>query len=86
MINAQKLEDHAEKYVSEYLKCKQSFLYFCRKYVKIELPGGDVPLIPYGAQENFVAEIIKKHFIFVLKSRQIGISTIIQNKKLFFFI
>jgi len=78
MINAQKLEDHAEKYVSEYLKCKQSFLYFCRRYVKIELPGGDVPLIPYGAQENLVMEILKKHFVFVLKSRQIGISTIIQ--------
>ena len=77
-MNVQKLEDHAQKYVSEYLKCKKSFIYFCHKYVKIELPGGDVPLIPYGAQEKLVFEILKKHFVFVLKSRQIGISTIIQ--------
>lgn len=67
-----------EQYVSEFLKCKRSFNYFCKKYIKIELPGGDVALNPYMAQSNLINLINNDHFILVLKSRQIGISTIIQ--------
>lgn len=76
--NDKEVKDVAEKFVVEYLKCKSSFDYFCEKYVLIEMPGGDVPLKPYKPQSKLVNKIINDHFVLVLKSRQIGISTIIQ--------
>ena len=33
------LKQLAQKYVEEFIKCKSSFDYFCRRYVLIELPG-----------------------------------------------
>jgi len=73
-----KREKEVEDLVSEYMKCKNDFVYFCQKYVFIELPGGDVLLNPYRKQTELVDLILKKHFVLVLKSRQIGVSTIIQ--------
>jgi len=75
---AKKFEDSAEKYVVEFLRCKKSFDYFCEKYILIETPGGDRLLKPYAPQSNLIEAINKDHYIVVLKSRQIGISTIIQ--------
>lgn len=72
------LQNQAQKFVSEYLKCKASFDYFCSKYILIEMPGGDVPLKPYKPQSKLIDLINKDHYALVLKSRQIGISTIIQ--------
>ena len=74
----QKIKDRAEEIVVEFLKCKNSFLYFCSRYIFIELPGGDVPLIPYTPQRNLIDLIDRFKYVLVLKSRQIGISTIIQ--------
>ena len=68
----------ADKYVSEFLKCKSDFDYFCRNYILIEIPGKDVKLKPYRKQVELVNLIEEKHYVLVLKSRQIGISTIIQ--------
>jgi len=68
----------AQKYVTEYLKCKQSFTYYCANYVLIELPGGDQYLNPYVPQKNLIDLINSEHYVLVLKSRQIGISTIMQ--------
>jgi hypothetical protein len=68
----------ADKYVSEFLKCKSDFDYFCRNYVFIELPGKDQLLNPYGKQTELVDLIEREHYVLVLKSRQIGISTVIQ--------
>ena len=67
-----------DKRVTEYLQCKNDFSYYCRNYVLIELPGGDVFLNPYGKQDDLIDYINKNRFVIVLKSRQIGISTIIQ--------
>lgn len=68
----------ADKYVTEYLHCKSDFEYFCKTYILIEIPGKDVHLKPYRKQVELVNLIEEKHYVLVLKSRQIGISTIIQ--------
>ena len=68
----------ADKYVTEFLKCKNDFDYFCRHYILIEIPGRDVHLKPYRKQTELINLVEEKHYVLVLKSRQIGISTIIQ--------
>ena len=73
-----KLQKQAQWYVSEYLKCQSSFDYFCRHYVYLELPGGDVLFNPYAKQSELIELITKEHYVITLKSRQIGISTVIQ--------
>ena len=72
------IQGMADKYISEFLRCKADFHYFCRHYVFIEVPGKDVLLQPYRKQVELVNLIDQKHYVLVLKSRQIGISTIIQ--------
>lgn len=73
-----KVQSQAQKYVQEWLNCKASFDYFCEKYILIEMPGGDINLKPYKPQSELIKTINKDHYVLVLKSRQIGISTIIQ--------
>lgn len=67
-----------QKYIMEYYQCKKSFDYFCSNYIYIELPGKDVLLKPYRPQQKLIDTINKDKSVLVLKSRQIGISTIIQ--------
>jgi hypothetical protein len=68
----------ADEYVTEFLRCKSDFQYFCKTYILIEVPGRDINLIPYQKQIELVNLVEEKHYVLVLKSRQIGISTIIQ--------
>ena len=72
------LKNIASKYVAEFLQCRANFEYFARHYIYIELPGKDVLLSPYNKQTELIDQIERHKFILVLKSRQIGISTIIQ--------
>jgi len=72
------LQNLARQYIVEFLKCKASFEYFCKSYVYIELPGRDELMKPYDKQTELIDTIEKKKYVLVLKSRQIGISTIIQ--------
>ena len=67
-----------EKNVEEFLKCKNDFYYFCSNYILLELPGGDRELIPYDKQAELIDLIHSEHFVLVLKSRQVGISTVTQ--------
>jgi len=67
-----------EEHVQEYIRCSQDFDYFCSNYVYIEIPGGDTLLNPYDKQSELTNLIQKEHYVVVLKSRQIGISTITQ--------
>jgi len=64
--------------LQEYFKCKSSFEYFCRKYIKLELVGGDRLIKPYQKQAELINLIHTIHNMLVLKSRQIGISTVVQ--------
>jgi len=73
-----KLKTQANKYVTLYLKCKNDFNFFCKKYILLEAPGSDIHFNPYRKQIELTDLIDKFHYLFVLKSRQIGISTIIQ--------
>ncbi len=72
-ISKSKLLEVADKYVSEYLNCKSNFDYFCRHYIKVELPGRDVIIQPYRKQVELVDLIEREKYVLVLKSRQIGI-------------
>jgi len=78
-INPQKLQNVANKYITEFIRCKTDFKYFCSKYILLELPGGDQPLNLYDKQYELVQLIEKEKFVIVLKSRQIGISTCLQS-------
>jgi hypothetical protein len=64
--------------LNEFIKCKNSFDYFCRNYAYIEIAGGDELIHPYKKQSELINYIEKEKYVCVLKSRQIGISTIIQ--------
>jgi len=70
-----KLQAKANKYIVEYLKCKNDFNYFCSAYVLLEVPGGDQLFNLYDKQKELIDIIEKDHFGIVLKSRQVGIST-----------
>ena len=72
------LKTLANRYLAEFLKCRSSFDYFCIKYVYLELPGKDVLFTPYSKQVELIDAINREKYILVLKSRQIGISTVIQ--------
>jgi len=64
--------------IQEYMKCKNSFHYYCQKYVLLELPGGDEPFNMYELQKTLIDIIEDKKHVIVLKSRQVGISTTVQ--------
>ena len=78
MAIAQTQISKIQNYIIEYANCKKSFDYFCRHYIYIELPGSDLLLQPYIPQSNLISTITRDKMVLVLKSRQIGISTIIQ--------
>ena len=65
-------------YFLEYTKCKESFHYFCPKYIYLELAGGDKLFTPYKKQTELIDTVLEDKHVIVLKSRQIGISTIIK--------
>jgi hypothetical protein len=75
---ATKIKNVAQQHINEYLKCRTDFEYFCKTYIMIEAPGRDINLDPYQKQTELVRVVEKFKFVLVLKSRQIGISTIIQ--------
>jgi len=64
--------------VKELIKCKINPEYFLKTYVYIEQPGGITRLQPYDAQLQLVRDILNYHYLCILKSRQIGISAIVQ--------
>ena len=52
-----KVQSQAQKYVQEWMNCKNSFDYFCSRYILIEMPGGDIPLNPYRPQSELIKTI-----------------------------
>jgi len=71
-------KEKAEERIKEYFKCKHDFKYFISNYIYLELPGGNVKITPYEKQMELLRLVDEQHFVIVLKSRQIGISTINQ--------
>ena len=62
----------------EYVKCARSATYFIKKYCMIQHPTkGKIPFHLYPYQEDSLQEFQDNDRIIILKSRQLGISTLI---------
>lgn len=62
----------------EYKKCLIDPIYFMKKYVKIQHPiRGTINFNLYEFQEQALTDIVKNDFNIILKSRQMGISTLV---------
>lgn len=62
---------------SEYKKCLENPMYFMKKYVKIQHPKrGTIPFELYPFQDDSLQEIIDHDYNIILKSRQLGITTL----------
>lgn len=69
-----KVQDHIKQ---EYAYCSQNFAYAIKKYFKITHPmEGKIPFQLYDFQEDTLNKIIDNRFSIILKSRQMGISTL----------
>ena len=63
--------------IKEILKCGKDPIYFFNKYVKIQHPQqGTIPFKTYPFQDRCVNDFKQHRFNIVLKSRQLGLSTI----------
>lgn len=68
---------------AEYAKCFVDPIYFMKKYVKIQHPQrGTLPFETYPFQETTLKNFIKYDRSIVLKSRQMGISTLVAGYSL----
>ena len=63
--------------VKEIIKCGKDPVYFFNKYVKIQHPvQGLIPFNTYPFQDDCVQDFIDHRFNIILKSRQLGLSTL----------
>ena len=66
-----------EEQVKEIIKCGKDPQYFMNKYCKIQHPTrGLIPFNTYPFQDDCVSDFNKHRFNIVLKSRQLGLSTV----------
>src|SRR5690242_5932146 len=63
---------------AEWQKCFQSVEYFILKYVKIQHPQkGTIPFGLFHYQRNLLKEFVNRKYLLILKSRQLGLTTLI---------
>ena len=61
----------------EYLKCAENPQHFMKKYCVIQHPKkGKIKFALYDYQETMLDEFTSKRYNIILKSRQLGISTL----------
>ena len=66
-----------QRQIKEIVKCGKDPRYFFNKYVKIQHPTkGAIPFATYDFQDHCVDQFREHRFNIVLKSRQLGLSTI----------
>jgi len=66
-----------KRQVNEIIKCGKDPLYFINNYVKIQHPQrGTIPFKTYSFQDDCIDEFTKNRFNVILKSRQLGLSTL----------
>ena len=71
------LRNNKQAQVKEIIRCGKDPIYFFNKYVKIQHPTrGSIPFKTYPFQDDCVDEFRANRFNIVLKSRQLGLSTI----------
>tara|TARA_R110000751_G_scaffold87475_1_gene173387 strand:+ start:519 stop:2105 length:1587 start_codon:yes stop_codon:yes gene_type:complete len=69
------------KLEKEIHKCKTDFYYFCNKYLKIVDKGGKLILLnPNTAQQKFLYRLESNPWLYILKARQLGLTTMIAAK------
>ena len=67
-----------QKEINEIVKCGRDSSYFINKYVKIQHPTkGLIPFQTYPFQHDCLKDFDKHRFNIVLKSRQLGLSTLV---------
>lgn len=73
-----KYDDDLKKAIKlEYMRCSRDPVHFMRKYCKIQHPmKGKIPFNLYPFQEDVLTEFKDHRYNIVLKSRQLGISTL----------
>jgi len=70
-----------KKLQTEIEKCKNDFDYFCYTYLKIVDKNGRLVLLkPNIAQQKFLYNLEDNPWIYILKARQLGLTTIIAAK------
>lgn len=68
----------SKAHVQEIIKCGKDPVYFMNKYLKIQHPlKGLIPFNTYGFQDECIQEFNDNRFNIILKSRQLGISTLV---------
>jgi len=80
MQQEQKIEgiDYKELIRKEYLKCANNPIHFCNSYCVVQHPiKGKIPFILYNFQLNILKQFIMYDKNIVLKSRQMGLSTLV---------
>lgn len=66
-----------QRQVREIVKCGKNPVYFCNKYLKIQHPTkGLIPFATYPFQDQCLFDFRDHRFNIILKSRQLGISTL----------
>ena len=64
--------------VTEIIKCWKDPVYFMNKYLKIQHPlRGLIPFKTFPFQDDCVKDFNNNRFINILKSRQLGLSTLV---------
>jgi len=71
-------KQNVKQKLAEYFKCKKDPLYFIETYVQLEMVGGNKLMKMYEPQKKLLRTLLLDHHLVALKSRQIGISTLIQ--------
>ena len=71
----------------EYAKCAANPIYFMKKYVKIQHPiRGTIPFLTYKFQDDTLEQFVKYNQNIVLKSRQMGITTLVSAYSLWLMV
>lgn len=65
------------KVVKEIQKCQADFLYFCRHLKIVDKSGNLIPFRPNPAQVRYIEAVEKNPWLYVLKARQLGLTTVI---------
>ena len=72
------LNDKDVNEVQEWINCQEDFFYYLFNYVSLDLPGNDNKFHYHIGQELSIRTLMEFHYAIVVKSRQIGITTVIR--------
>ena len=67
-----------EDQIIEFIRCKNDPVYFISNYIVLELPGKSEIMKMDDLQVDLVKRIYNDKFLVILKSRQTGISTVVE--------